>query len=519
MQKIDLHEVINKIKEYKIKHKKVFIYIWIILFIYFLLIWFAKRIETVATFPAIWVNVQDLVWHIDYDLQFEEINIEDSNWNNINWLFVDAWSWTKTVYYFHWNWWPLSYFYSEINYINNLWYSVMAYDYPWYWKSTWFPYKENVDEFSVDFYDYVKKFKKIKDEDLIVWWYSVWTAVATGFASKNNFDKLILVSPLSSRYDMAKKLFGFNLAKYLFLDDSYITKSLVANFDRPVLIVHWNNDKIVPFEQGKKVFDNYSNITDTPSLVNKYFIELDSFWHNWIIDTYWNALKLFFTDFLNNWKLKWDENYYYIDLEAKFELETINNRLEYIKSLDLENDNSLTKFVNSKISFNSKSYIPSDLESISSEYVYDSKWWSQIVRKETNDSLQRLAEAFYNEFNKKLTVVSAYRSYAYQKWIKDRWCPDNLCAKAWYSEHQSGLAIDLFEATTNKEFLSKPNLKKYFDWLNENAYKYGFANTYQKWLEIDWYEIEPWHWRYMWVELATYLREKNITFAEYYFNN
>jgi LAS superfamily LD-carboxypeptidase LdcB len=42
------------------------------------------------------------------------------------------------------------------------------------------------------------------------------------------------------------------------------------------------------------------------------------------------------------------------------------------------------------------------------------------------------------------------------------------------------LAIDLFEATTNKEFLSKPNLKKYFDWLNENAYKYGFANTYQK---------------------------------------
>jgi hypothetical protein len=54
-------------------------------------------------------------------------------------------------------------------------------------------------------------------------------------------------------------------------------------------------------------------------------------------------------------------------------LETINNRLEYIKSLDLKTDDSITKFVNSKISFNSKSYIPSDLESISSEYVYDSK--------------------------------------------------------------------------------------------------------------------------------------------------
>jgi D-alanyl-D-alanine carboxypeptidase len=61
-------------------------------------------------------------------------------------------------------------------------------------------------------------------------------------------------------------------------------------------------------------------------------------------------------------------------------------------------------------------------------------------------------------------------------------------------------------------------LKKYYKWLDENAYKYGFHNTYQKWLEIDWYEIEPWHWRYMWVELATYLKDNNLTIAEFYFN-
>ncbi|MBT3727072.1 hypothetical protein HOG21_05315 [bacterium] len=40
--------------------------------------------------------------------------------------------------------------------------------------------------------------------------------------------------------------------------------------------------------------------------------------------------------------------------------------------------------------------------------------------------------------------------------------------------------MDLWETTTNNEFMSKKNLKEYYKWLNKNAYKYGFHNTYQK---------------------------------------
>lgn len=199
------------------------------------------------------------------------------------------------------------------------------------------------------------------------------------------------------------------------------------------------------------------------------------------------------------------------------ELKEIKKSLDYkISFLDLETDSSLTKFVDSRVSFDDKWYIPKNLVSISSDYVYDAKWWTQILRIEANEALQKMAKDFYEEFWKKIVIVSAYRSFLYQKGIKDRGCPDNLCAKAGYSEHQSGLAVDFWETTTEKQFLSKPHLKKYFDWLNENAHLYGFHNTYQKWLEIDGYEIEPWHWRYMWVDLATYLYENNITFAEFY---
>jgi D-alanyl-D-alanine carboxypeptidase len=118
--------------------------------------------------------------------------------------------------------------------------------------------------------------------------------------------------------------------------------------------------------------------------------------------------------------------------------------------------------------------------------------------------------------NKKIKIASSYRSYIYQKWIIDRGCSPEFCSKPWYSEHQSGLAIDFFEATTENIFLSKSENKLWFDWMNKNAHKYGWHNTYQKWIEVDTYHTEPWHWRYVWEEFATYLLENNLTIAEYY---
>lgn len=193
---------------------------------------------------------------------------------------------------------------------------------------------------------------------------------------------------------------------------------------------------------------------------------------------------------------------------------SIHENKEFL--FDLESDSSIQKFVTSTKSFDDEKYIPKDLVNISSEFVYDSKWWNQMVRKIANDNLQLMSNAFFEEFWEKITVVSAYRSYDYQVWIKKRWCADNFCAKAGYSEHQSWLALDLWDASTNSEWTKNQKLQKYFKWLNNNAYKYGFHNTYQKWLKIDWYEIEPWHWRYLWVELATYLKDNNLTIAEYY---
>lgn len=519
-------------------NRKSIIILITITFLYLFLILQANNIQTKSTFPVWWNNIDNINF-FENNREIEIINIDDWKWNNINWLYLWTWKW-KTVYYFHGNWWPLSMFYNEIEYINSLGYNVLAYDFPWYGFSTWTAHKNIIDNFSQVFYDFVKKEKNINDDELIIWWYSAWTAVSIDFASKNIFEKLVLVSPLASRYDMWESIFWFALNKYLFLPNSYISKELVKEFDKPVLFIHWNNDRIVPFSQWKEVFENYANSIDVTIEPNKYFIEIDNFWHNWIIDTFWDVLKYKIWDFLKNSEIKFNDEYIFLDeewiqeneekkeeirakIERKRKMYLFLDKLK-IKKLEQENkiinlwleeDSSITKFLNNKVAFNNLWYIPSDLVSIKWEFIVDVKW-NQVVRKEAKNALLSMAKDFYWDLKSNIVVVSAYRSYLYQEWIKDRWCPDNLCSKAGYSEHQSWLAIDLWETTTNDEFLSKPILKEYFDWMNNNAHKYWYHNTYQKWVEIDWYEIEPWHWRYLWIELATYLKENDLTFSEYY---
>lgn len=84
------------------------------------------------------------------------------------------------------------------------------------------------------------------------------------------------------------------------------------------------------------------------------------------------------------------------------------------------------------------------------------------------------------------------------------------------SEHQLGLSID-FNCS------SHPNLNAEFadtetgKWLKENGPKYGFILRYPLGKEyITGIEFEPWHYRYVGVEAATFITEKGITLEEFW---
>ena len=123
-----------------------------------------------------------------------------------------------------------------------------------------------------------------------------------------------------------------------------------------------------------------------------------------------------------------------------------------------------------------------------------------------------------------LVLRCGFRSYKLQKSIYT-W---NLKTFGYYevtryhalpgtSEHQTGLAVDLCcEATNydnNFDFLNTDE----YAWLLENAHLYGWILRYpEDKTEITGYNFEPWHFRYVGIELATYLKEHDIVLEEYY---
>lgn len=83
-------------------------------------------------------------------------------------------------------------------------------------------------------------------------------------------------------------------------------------------------------------------------------------------------------------------------------------------------------------------------------------------------------------------------------------------AEAGKSEHETGLALDI---NADQSYSSDEDV---YDWLAENAYKYGFILRYPPDKEdITGIAYEPWHYRYTGTDTATEIHATNITLEEY----
>lgn len=143
-------------------------------------------------------------------------------------------------------------------------------------------------------------------------------------------------------------------------------------------------------------------------------------------------------------------------------------------------DSSYLRFVSRTTPLSDKKYTPRDLVSISGAMINEAGRSSQL-RKEARDALWNMAIYFQKEHGASLTVISGYRSAAYQQRIWDLGrCTNSLCAPPGYSEHQLGLAVDLFDVSTESEFRSNPTYRRYVKWLTNNAHLYGWTQSYQK---------------------------------------
>ena len=205
------------------------------------------------------------------------------------------------------------------------------------------------------------------------------------------------------------------------------------------------------------------------------------------------------------------------DKDIKQIIKDVNMNLDkekYVDTYEALNPNTEKILVN-KYYYLNENYIPKDLIDMDTKY---SKQGMKLV-KVAKEAFEELSEDALKE-DMNIIAMSSYRSYEYQVNLYNNYvkkdgkeAADTYSARPGFSEHQTGLAIDVYN---KKEPYTNFEQTEEFKWMQDNAYKYGFILRFPKEKENETgYQYESWHYRYVGKEIAKNIHKDNITLEEY----
>jgi D-alanyl-D-alanine carboxypeptidase len=188
-------------------------------------------------------------------------------------------------------------------------------------------------------------------------------------------------------------------------------------------------------------------------------------------------------------------------------------------AMSLDDPTSIWVVVDKRRPLQPRSFVPPDLVSVHVPHTNP-----PILRRGAATATERLFAAAGRE-GVHLASNSTYRPYVDQQRIyaSDRHRlgvagADRLTARPGYSEHQTGLAIDIGTASRHCDldpcFAATPEGR----WLAANAWRYGFLLRYPEGQEqVTGIEFEPWHFRYVGPSLAKEYHDEGATTLEAFF--
>ena len=190
------------------------------------------------------------------------------------------------------------------------------------------------------------------------------------------------------------------------------------------------------------------------------------------------------------------------------------------QALSLDDPASLWVVVNKLRPLTPDDYEPADLVDVPVPFVYQPR-----LRAGASQAVVDMFAAFTAETGMQMQSQSAYRSYSAQVSTYDSWVSslgqkgaDLTSARPGFSEHQTGLAIDIAalpaECSLDQCFAGTPQGQ----WAAANAWRYGFVIRYPEGqTAVTGYEYEPWHLRYVGPVLAAELHETGTATLEEFF--
>lgn len=177
----------------------------------------------------------------------------------------------------------------------------------------------------------------------------------------------------------------------------------------------------------------------------------------------------------------------------------------------IDDPNSIWVVVNKLRPVNPQEFEPGDLVEVPVEYTNEPE-----LRQVASEAVVAMFDAAFTEAGLELASNSAYRSFSAQENVYDG--DDTTTARPGFSEHQTGLAIDIGplsgECSLDVCFADTPE----GIWLRDNAHRFGFVLRYPAdKTDITGYTFEPWHFRFVGLDLANEMRETGTTTLEEFF--
>lgn len=240
----------------------------------------------------------------------------------------------------------------------------------------------------------------------------------------------------------------------------------------------------------------------------KYFIPKN-------IDAYLSKTVTKDQDF---WHYKEANQYDYDSIIAKVNTKVIYDQYTNTTATDMSKGYGI--LVN-KYYYLASDYSPEDLVDVPWKYRFGGANDKIYIR---NDAYEAFLEMWNDaqEAGFYLLIDSGFRNYQDQETIYNQYAnksgisyADSIAARPGFSEHQTGLAIDLYsKQNSSASTFSKSEV---YAWLIKNCCKYGFILRYPEGKsKLTGYNFESWHYRYVGKDLAKKVVDSGLTFDEYY---
>jgi uncharacterized protein len=238
------------------------IYIFICIFVFFYQ-------ENLIFFPS--KHIGEIPKNVEEINFFTEDNIQLNAW------FLDNNS-AKTVLFFHGNAGNIFNRKKQLAIFDELNLNALIFDYRGYGKSFGeIKKEENLYIDGIAAYEYLTKEKNIKSTDLIIWGRSLGGAIAIDLAQNKNIFAVVIESTFFSLDEMASKKFWFLPVKII-SQYHFKNQKKIKNIQSKILIIHSQNDKLIPSSQGKNLFELAKN--------PKKFLEINGSHNNGFLQSY-----------------------------------------------------------------------------------------------------------------------------------------------------------------------------------------------------------------------------------------